>query len=68
MDLNYLLEREQVERVLAQAAGSAEARAAHGQLAALYRSRIDAYRHGGRQGGSDVAAPVMQAGTSARSA
>lgn len=63
MDLNYLLEREQVERVLAEAASSAEARVAHGQLADLYRSRINAYRRGEREETTWVIAPAPQLAT-----
>jgi muconolactone delta-isomerase len=44
MDLNYYLERETVERVRAAQAPSAKARQAHGDMAALYRERIDGYR------------------------
>lgn len=44
MDINYLLEREQVESVLAGSAKSGGARSAHLGLARGYRARIDAYR------------------------
>lgn len=44
MDLNYMLQREQVERTRAQQAGSKPAADAHEGLAALYREQIDQYR------------------------
>ena len=44
MDINYFLEREQVERVRADSAGCAESRAAHLGLAAGYRRLIDSHR------------------------
>ncbi len=44
MDLNYLLEREQVERVRADRAACASSRAAHSELAARYRALIDEKR------------------------
>lgn len=44
MDVNYYLHREQVERMRAARASSAEARAIHGEMADLYRARIVAYR------------------------
>lgn len=44
MDLNYYLQREQVERIRADAAPSRTVRKAHQGLADLYRERIDAYR------------------------
>ncbi len=44
MDLNYLLQREQVERTRARQAGSKPAADAHQGLAALYREQIDQYR------------------------
>lgn len=44
MDLNYYLQREQVERVRADLARSGEAADAHRGLAELYRQRIDQYR------------------------
>ena len=44
MDVNYCLHREQVERLRAAAAASDAAEAAHLQLAALYRARVDDYR------------------------
>lgn len=40
MDLNYLFHRQQVERTRADAADSAEARAAHDQLARCYQTQI----------------------------
>ena len=44
MDINYFLEREQVERVRADAAGSAPARRAHLGLADGYRRLVDDHR------------------------
>lgn len=44
MDINYLLEREQVERVRAARAACAPSRAAHSELAARYRALIDQKR------------------------
>lgn len=44
MDVNYYLHREQVERMRAMRASSAEARAIHSEMADLYRARIVAYR------------------------
>ena len=44
MDINYYLHREQVERSRAESARSDEARAAHRQMADLYRTRIQDYR------------------------
>ena len=44
MDLNYYLQREQVERARADQADSGAARDAHNGLADLYRQRIDRYR------------------------
>jgi len=41
MDLNYLFHRQQVERTRAKAADSAEARAAHEQLARCYEAMIN---------------------------
>ena len=41
MDLNYLFHRQQVERTRAEAAASAEARAAHEQLARCYEAMIN---------------------------
>lgn len=46
MDVNYYLHREQIERVRANLADSAEARAIHRELAELYRAHVDAYRTG----------------------
>jgi len=43
MDLHHYRQREQAERLRAQQATSAEARAAHLELAESYRSVIDAY-------------------------
>lgn len=44
MDMNYLHEREGVERLRAVQAVGAEAREAHLALAALFRDRIDVRR------------------------
>lgn len=44
MDLNYMLQREQVERRRADQAGPGAAAEAHRGLAALYREQIDRYR------------------------
>lgn len=44
MDLNYYLQREQVERLRAEQAGPGAAGEAHRNLAALYREQIDRYR------------------------
>ncbi len=44
MDVNYLLHREQVELMRAQAATSEPARAAHRELAELYRARVQSHR------------------------
>ena len=44
MDLNYYLQREQVERARADQADSGAARDAHRGLADLYRQKIDRYR------------------------
>ena len=44
MDLNYILQREQIERVRADLAGSGPASKAHRGLAELYREQIDRYR------------------------
>jgi hypothetical protein len=46
LDINYLLEREQVERVRSQTAPSAPARDAHGGMADQYRQMLDDYRGG----------------------
>jgi hypothetical protein len=46
MDINYLLEREQVERVRADRAACANSRAAHRELAARYRALIELKRRG----------------------
>ena len=60
MDINYFLEREQVERILADRATCANSRAAHRELADRYRALIEQQR--GRVGddlpriGSAVAA------------
>ncbi len=44
MDLNYFLQREQVERVRAENAGPGAAAKAHRGMADLYREQIDRYR------------------------
>lgn len=44
MDINYFLEREQVERVRADRAANPAARTAHAELAERYRGEIDLYR------------------------
>ena len=44
MDLNYILQREQVERRRADQARSGAAADAHRGLAALYREQIEHYR------------------------
>lgn len=49
MDLNYILQREQVERTRAQRAASGPAADAHLGLAALYREQIEEYRSAGQQ-------------------
>ena len=41
VDLNYLFHRQQMERSLAQAAGSAAARAAHAEMARQYEMEIE---------------------------
>jgi len=46
MDLNYYLQREQVERLRAQQAGQGAAADAHRGLADLYRRQIEEYRAG----------------------
>ena len=46
MDMNYYLQREQVERVRAQQAGNGAAGDAHRALADLYRQKIENYRSG----------------------
>ena len=48
MDLNYYLEREQVERVRAENAGHKAAAVAHRSLADLYRQQIEQYRETNR--------------------
>jgi hypothetical protein len=50
MDLNYYLQREQVEKMRARQAGSGAARDAHQGLAQLYRDQIERYREGNRLG------------------
>lgn len=44
MDVNYLLHREQVELIRAQAAKSESAAAAHRELAEHYRHKVEDYR------------------------
>lgn len=44
MDINYLLHREQIERIRAATAGCDEARRAHLRMADLYREQIEGYR------------------------
>jgi hypothetical protein len=44
MDLNYLLLREQIERVRAEKASCDNSRAAHRELAECYRALIDDHR------------------------
>ena len=44
MDLNYLLLREQIERVRADKAACDNSRAAHEELAQCYRAIIDEHR------------------------
>ena len=41
MDLNYMMHREQVERQRSETADSNGARSLHGQLADMFRDRID---------------------------
>ena len=48
MDLNYYLEREQIERVRAETAGHEAAADAHRSLADLYRQQIEEYREANR--------------------
>lgn len=48
MDLNYYLQREQVERVRAETAGHGAAADAHRSLADLYRQQIEQYRQANR--------------------
>jgi hypothetical protein len=55
MDLNYILQREQVERTRAQQAASGPAADAHRGLAALYREQIEQYRSAGQ--GPETARP-----------
>jgi hypothetical protein len=54
LDINYLLEREQVERVRSQTAPSGAARDAHGGLADGYRQMLDDYRGGAVPGRAPV--------------
>jgi len=48
MDINYLLEREQVELVRADRAACSNSRAAHRELAERYRALIEQQRSGVR--------------------
>ena len=52
MDLNYLFLRQQVERSLAKSADSAEARAAHEELARAYELEI------ARKSGGQISFPL----------
>ncbi|MDB5668513.1 MAG: hypothetical protein JWL74_1463 [Alphaproteobacteria bacterium] len=62
MDINYLLSREQIERAHARSAADPFARTAHEGLADLYRSEVDAYRHGnGAPGPLTSCAPLAAA-------
>ena len=44
MDINYLLQREQIERMRADQAACADVRAAHSELADSYRALVDSHR------------------------
>ena len=44
MDINYLLQREQIERVRAERAASVAAKAAHREMADRYRDLVDGRR------------------------
>lgn len=44
MDLDYLRERERIERTRASEATNEAARSAHRRMAELYRARIEAHR------------------------
>lgn len=46
MDLNYLLQRQQIERIRAQSAACDQARSAHAGLAALYEQAIERITEG----------------------
>jgi hypothetical protein len=46
MDLNYLLQRQQIERIRAQSAACDQARGAHAGLAALYEQAIERITEG----------------------
>ena len=61
MDINYLLEREQIERVRAGRADCARSRAAHSDMADGYRRLIETYRRGGAAafGPSPVLRPLF---------
>ena len=45
MDINYILQREQIERVRAQRAASAAAREAHVSMADAYLALVVGHRH-----------------------
>ena len=44
MDINYLLRREQIERVRADRAGCDRSRTAHSEMADGYRLLVESYR------------------------
>ena len=46
MDINYYLQREQIERVRADRAASPDARDAHERMAESYREQVEGYRRG----------------------
>jgi hypothetical protein len=48
MDLNYLFYRQQIERSLAESAGSKEARKTHADLARQYEEKISSARNAPR--------------------
>ena len=60
MDLNYLFQRQQIERLRARDAACAEARQAHLQLAALYEAEIETLTNGRVQFVSRVAPTIHQ--------
>jgi hypothetical protein len=49
MDVNYYLQREQIERIRADQAGPGAAGDAHRALADLYRQKIETYRSEGER-------------------
>lgn len=65
MDLNYLFHRQQVERTRADAAHSAEARAAHDQLARCYQTQITQATEGRFYHSDDGVAPKPATSTAA---